>query len=107
MPPDDPEASAAIRIVRDHTLSMVANSPCLQQDDMKIKGFDCHAFYLDIEMMGMKGNWLNVDKQTVALVKTRYGDEKGGMSVIVTKLDISGLVDEGFEIPAKVKTAGP
>ena len=107
LPPDDPEAIAAIRMVRDYALSMVANSPYQQQDDMKIKGFDCHVFYLDIEMMGMKGNWLYVDKQTGALVKNRYGDEKGGMSVIVTKLDISGLGDEDFVIPAKVKITRP
>jgi len=82
-------------------------SPYQQQEDAKIKGFDCYVFYMDIEMMGMKGNWLYVDKETGALVKNRYGEENGSMSITVTKLETGKFGDEAFEIPAKVKFTGP
>ncbi len=107
MAPDNPEASAAIQAVSNYTLSMVVNAPYQQQEDQKIKGFDCLVFYMDIDMMGMKGNWLYIDKETGALVKNRYGEEKGGMSVTVTKLEVGKFGDEVFEIPTKVKITGP
>jgi len=47
-------------------------------------------------MMGMKGNWLYVDKETGALMKNRYGEGKGGMSVTVTKLETGKFRDEAF-----------
>ena len=43
---------------------------------------------MDIEFMGMKGNWLYVDKETGALVKNQYGKGKDGMSVTLTMLAI-------------------
>lgn len=105
--PDDPQASAAIAAVSNYTLSMVANAPYQQQEDAQLEGFDCRVFYLDMDMMGMKGNWLYIDEQTGALVMNRFGEEKGGMSVTVTKLEVGNFGDEAFAIPAKVKFSGP
>lgn len=107
MAPDNPEASAAIQAVSNYTLSMVVNAPYQQQEDQKIKGFDCLVFYMDIDMMGMKGNWLYIDKETGALVKNRYGEEKGGMSVTVTKLEVGKFGDEVFALPRSLKVTGP
>ena len=40
-------------------------------------------------------------------MKNRYGKERGGMSITVTKLETGKFGDEAFEIPAKVKITGP
>ena len=51
---------------------------------------------MDIEFMGMKSNWLYVDKKTGALVKNQYGKGKGGMSITLTMLDTGGVADDAF-----------
>ena len=107
MSPDDPQAATQITLIKNYTLSLVAQSNYEQLEDKKVKPFDCQVFYLDMEMMGMQGNWLYVDKETGALVKNQYGKEKGGMTVLLTKLEIGKLKDDAFLIPDSIKITGP
>ncbi len=107
MAPDDPDVSAVIGAMGSGMLSLLAAAPYEQQEDQKIKGFDCQVFYMDVDMMGMKGNWLFVDKQTGALVKNQYGDGKGGMVTTVTKLEVGKFGDEAFALPKNLKVTGP
>lgn len=100
---DDPQASLQVNAIKHYTLSQVASSPYEQQEDKVIKPFDCQVFYMDIDLMGMKGNWLYIDKETGALVKNQYGKEKGGMTITVTKLEVGALKEDVFEVPETIK----
>ena len=104
--PDDPQAVSALMMLRNSTLSALAAAPYLQQEDAKEGGYDCQVFFMDIDMMGMKGNWLYVDKETGALVRNQYGEGKDGMSVVVSGLEVGSLGDEAFAVPSGVKISG-
>lgn len=105
--PGDLEAATAITMIRGSLLSAMASAPYQQLDDAEEGGYDCQVFYLDIEMMGMKGNWLYVDKATGALVKNQFGEGKQSMSTVLTKLETGTFGDEAFQVPGNVKITGP
>lgn len=105
--PEAPEALAAITMIRSSLITATAVAPYEQLDDAKEGGYDCQVFYMDIEMMGMKGNWLYVDKATGVVVKNQFGEGEQGISTVLTKLETGTFGDEAFEIPAKVKISGP
>lgn len=107
LPPDDQRAMSAISSTKNYTLAAMAQQPYEQQEDKKIKPFDCQVFYMDMEFMDMKGNWLYIDKTTGALIKNQFGQEKGGMSVSITKLEVGKFGDEAFIVPDKIKITGP
>lgn len=107
MTPDSPQAASAILMIKNSSLSALANAPYQQQEDAKEGKYSCQVFYMDIEFMGMKGNWLYVDKETGALVKNQYGKGKGGMSVTLTMLDTGGVADDAFLPPQGVSFTGP
>lgn len=107
LPPDDEQSMSQISSIKNYTLSQLASQPYEQQEDKKIKPFDCQVFYMDMEFMGMKGNWLYIDKATGALIKNQYGKEKGGMTVSITKLEVGKFGDDVFVVPDKIKITGP
>lgn len=107
MTPDSPQAQSAIMMIKSSSLSALANAPYQQQEDAKEGKYNCQVFYMDIEFMGMKGNWLYVDKETGALVKNQYGKGKDGMSVTLTMLDTGGVADDAFLPPEGVSFTGP
>ena len=73
-----------------------------QKEDQKFRAFDCSVFFLDMEIMGMKGSTLWVDKNTGALVKTVTGNEKDGMGTYIDMLETGGFGDEVFTVPADI-----
>ena len=107
MTPDSPQAASAILMIKNSSLSALANAPYQQQEDAKEGKYTCQVFFMDIEFMGMKGNWLYVDKETGALVKNQYGKGKGGMSITLTMLDTGGVADDAFLPPQGVSFTGP
>ena len=107
MTPDSPQAESAIMMIKSSSLSVLAGAPYQQQEDAKEGKYNCQVFYMDIEFMGMKGNWLYVDKETGALVKNQYGKGKSGMSITLTMLDTGGVGDDAFIPPKGVSFTGP
>lgn len=107
MTPDSPQASTAILMIKNSSLSALASAPYQQQEDANEGKYNCQVFYMDIEFMGMKGNWLYVDKETGALVRNQYGKGKDGMSVTLTMLDTGGVGDDAFLPPQGVSFTGP
>ncbi len=99
---DDPRISADINVKSRGMLSKMTYAGYSQEPDQKVNGFDCSVFYLDIEMMGMKGNRLYVDKKTGMLVKNTFGDEKQGMTTEVTEFQQGGFGDDVFTLPAGI-----
>jgi outer membrane lipoprotein-sorting protein len=97
--------SADINITLEGLLSKLAASPYQQQKDAKYGKFDCTVFYMDMTVMGMKGSWLYVDKETGMLVNNQTGDpkdKKNSMSVFVTKFEAGGFGDDVFVVPGDV-----
>lgn len=68
----------------------------------KVLGVDCLVYFMDVEIMGMKGMTLFVDEQTGILVKQIIGDEKTGFATTITQFDIDGFEDSLFEIPSDI-----
>jgi hypothetical protein len=103
---DDPAAVSAIKMEVNGYLSMVVSSPYVQKEDAKVGKFDCAVFFMDVAMLGMKGNTLSVDKASGMLVQNVYGDPKDKQKSMVTTvltLDSAGFGDEVFAVPADVK----
>ena len=107
MTPDSLEAQNAIMMIKSSSLSALASAPYQQQEDAKEGKYTCQVFYMDIEFMGMKGNWLYVDRATGALVKNQYGKGKSGMAIKLTMLDTGGVADDAFLPPQGVSFTGP
>lgn len=105
--PDHPDAVFVISMIKNSMLSALANSPYKQEEDAKESGYDCQVFYLDMEFMGMKGNWLYVDKTTGAMVKYQFGKDKDSMSTVLAKLETGTFGDEVFMVPENIKLTGP
>lgn len=84
-------------------LPNLARSPYQQKEDEKFESFDCSVFFMDIEVMGMKGNTLWVDKNTGMLVKNTQGEGKNGMLTYVSKFETGGFNDEVFTVPDGIK----
>ncbi len=83
-------------------LSRMAYAGYTQEADQKVGEFDCCVYYLDMEVMGMKGSRLFVDKNTGMLVKNITGDEENGMTTIITEFQAGGFGDEVFKLPADI-----
>jgi hypothetical protein len=76
-----------------------------QQKDQKVGSYNCSVFFMDIEVMGMKGNTLFVDKDTGLLVEYLVGsakDKKNSMTITVTKFTKGGFGDDVFTVPAGI-----
>jgi len=100
---DNPLVSAGISIQSYGVLANLARAPYQQRADEKIESFDCSVFFMDMEVMGMKGNTLWVDKNTGMLVKNTQGDAKNGMVTYVSKFEPGGFKDDVFTVPADIK----
>lgn len=83
----------------------LARAAYQQKEDQKSGAFDCSVFFLDMEIMGMKGSTLWVDKNTGILVKNVTGDEEEGMVTFIDMLETGGFGDEVFTVPADIKLA--
>jgi len=81
----------------------LARASYQQKEDQKFGAFDCSVFFLDMEVMGMKGSTLWVDKKTGMLVRNVTGDEKDGMVTYIDKLETGGFGDEVFTVPSEIK----
>jgi outer membrane lipoprotein-sorting protein len=95
--------SGEVSLILNSMLPSLANSPYEQKEDVNINGFDCNVFYMDMEIMGMKGNTLYIDKKTGMLIKYAVGDEKEGISNTITKFETGGFDGSVFKIPAGIK----
>lgn len=73
-----------------------------QIEDQNFGEFDCSVFFLDMEVMGMKGSTLWVDKNTGMLVKNVTGYEEDGLLTYINQLEVGGFGDEVFTIPADI-----
>ena len=80
----------------------LARASYQQKEDQKFGAFDCSVFFLDMEVMGMKGSTLWVDKNTGMLVKNVTGDEKDGMVTFIDMLETGGFGDEVFTVPSDI-----
>ena len=99
---DDPSAAYDVASLKNTMLSALASAPYERLEDEKVGKFDCEVYFLDVEIMGMKGNWLYVDKATGALVKNRFGEGKDAMVTELLRLEV-GVEDGEFEAPQGVK----
>jgi hypothetical protein len=105
LPASEPVVMAAIKTEAEGMLPMLAVSPYEQQKDEKSGKFDCNVFTIDIEVMGMKGNTIYIDKNTGMLVKNVYGDpkdKKNSIATTVLTLDTAGFGDDVFTVPADI-----
>ena len=72
------------------------------KEDQKFGAFDCSVFFLDMEVMGMKGSTLWVDKNTGVLVKSVNGDEEDGIVTFIDMFETGGFGDEVFTVPSDI-----
>ena len=100
---DNALVSTEIDIQTSGMLSKLANADYKQEKDQKVDSFDCNVFYMDIEFMGMKGNRLYVDKKTGMLLKNSYGDDKNGMTTLVSDFRVGGFGVEVFKVSSDIK----
>lgn len=77
----------------------LARASYQQKEDQKFGAFDCSVFFLDMEIMGMKGSTLWVDKNTGTLVKSVTGDAENGMVMFIDMLETGSFGDEVFTVP--------
>lgn len=73
-----------------------------QTDTQTVNGIECDVFFMGIEVMGMKGMTMFIDKQTGILVKQVMGDEETGLITAITQLDIGGFDDTIFDVPSDI-----
>lgn len=98
--------SAEIELVTKGMLTKMAAAPFQKKKDIKFEKFSCSVFSMDIEVMGMKGETLYVDKATGMLVNTLIGDPKdakNSMSTYVESLTVGGFGDDVFTVPSDIK----
>lgn len=94
--------SADITLIINSMVPSLSASPYKQQEDKNINGFECSVFFLDMEVLGMKGNTLFIDKQTGMLVKYLMGDDKKGMSNTIIQMEKGGFDSNIFTVPANI-----
>lgn len=95
--------SADISIKSYGVLPNLAKAPYIEKEGQKFEAFNCSVFFMDMEVMGMKGNTLWVDKDTGMLVKNAVGDEKQGMVTHISKFEAGGFKDDVFTVPSDIK----
>ena len=101
----DSYAQAELTILTKGMIGSLAASPYQQQDDATVGGYDCSVFHMDMELLGMRGSTLYVDKQTGLLIKNQTGnpEDKGkSMAVVVERFEIGGFGDEVFAVPGDI-----
>lgn len=76
--------------------------PLAQLESETINGIACEVFYMDMEVMGLKGNTLYVDKETGLVIKQLIGDEDNGMVTTVTQLEVGGFDENLFQMPTDI-----
>ena len=94
--------AAEIQLQFDGMLSSLAKASYERLDDQLVNDFSCAVFFMDIEVMGMKGNTLFVDQETGVLIKYLIGSEDDGFATVVTLLETGGFSDDVFMIPDDV-----
>ena len=105
LPKEDPAAASALKVEVEGMLSILAASPLEQKKDAKVGKFNCYVFYMDVEIIGIMGNTIYVDKNTGMLVKNAYGDpkdKKKSMVTTVLTMDTTGFSDDVFAVPGDV-----
>jgi len=100
---DDPLVSSDIIIQSYGIFPNLARAAYQQKEDKKFGSFDCSVFFLDMEVMGMKGSTLWVDKNTGVLVKSVNGNEEDGIVTFIDMLETDGFGDDVFSVPADIK----
>jgi len=76
--------------------------PLEQTGVQTINDIECDVYFMEMEIMGLKGNTIFIDPETGILVKQVLGDEENGLVTSITLLDLASFDETVFDIPTDI-----